>query len=714
MNDLHPVGFHNRSALLTLLNPRSVAVVGATPRETTAAHRVLRNLKQFGFSGPIYPVNPRYEEVLGLRCYSSLSALPECPDAAFIALPAEQVQDVLEEAARCGVTGVIANGNGFADRGVEGAERQRRLAEAANSAGMALNGPNNSGFVNVHDRTCLWTARILPNLSPGPIAAITQSGSISIVLAEHERGLGFAYIITAGNEAVCTAADYLDVVIRDERVQVVALFLETIRNPDLFASAAATAADLGKRIVVLKVGRSDRGRAAVESHTGAIAGDDAIYDAFFRRFGIIRVDDLDEFVETIMLAAYHPVPPIKRTVAAITCSGGEAGLIADLGMRARIPFADFSSQTLAQIRASLPSDAQPRNPLDVWGMGWSAERFEQILQAILHDANSGVLSCSIDAAYSVGIDVAGSKEMAVACVKAVAASSKKIVFYNNAAGRLNPDIRAILEKERIPYLSGMRAALSAIGHWLRLELPVLPPPPRDGSKQYPCPHTLSETAKIDLLKAAGISMVPCTSVSSACEAVQAATAIGFPVVLKGTAPDILHKTELGLVKLNLESVEAVEQAYDALLPPLAQYSQAGDLAEIVVQPMVEDGVQLFIGARNTPFGSVIVVGLGGTLVEILRDVSLRIGPVDHTVALRMLQETRAATLLAGTRGQGSFDMDAAVESIIAISKLAYRARTCFSAIEINPLIVHPTGRGAIGVDVIIETFDQPDSADHVG
>lgn len=694
------------SALQRLMRPRSVAMVGATPRENTAANRVLRNLQRFGFQGPIYPINPRYEEVLGLKCHASLRELPEKPDAVFIALAADQAVGVLEEVAACGITSVLVNAAGFADGGPEGEERQRQLTRVAKSAGMALAGPNNMGFVNVHDRICLYTPRQLPPIEPGPIAAITQSGSLSLILTEHERRLGFAYVITAGNEAVCTAADYLNFAIRDERVRVVVLFLEAIRNPQLFAEAALEAARLGKRIVVLKVGRTARGSAAVAGHTGAVTGDDDLYNAFFRRYGIIRANDIDELVETAILVSSHPSPPKNRKVIAITCSGGEAGLIADIGTQAGVQFSEFGKTTLEGLRPSLPVFASPRNPFDVWGLGWNIDRFKGMLGALAADPDAGVLACSIDAPFAGGVDVAGSREMANACAEILPRTDKKIVFFNNASGRLNPDVEQILGNAGIPYLSGMRAALASIALWTRLELPagsardqIVP------CKHLPDPRSLSDPAKTSLLEKAGIGMAPCIGVASATEAVAAARRLGYPVVLKGTAPDLPHKTEHGLVRLNLAEDAAVTRAYDELAPILAAHSKAGALATIVVQPMLPQGTQLLLGLRNdSAFGSAVVVGLGGTYVEISREVSLRIGPVDEAEALDMLRETRAGALLAGTRGQGPFDIEAAAAAIAALSRFGVEAREAFVTIEINPLIVLSRGKGAFGVDVVIEAF----------
>ena len=687
----------------TLLKPRSVAMVGATPKEKAAANRVLRNLKSRGFTGAIYPVNPRYDEVLGHKCYPSLADLPEVPDAVFIALAAEHVEGALAEAAALGVKNVLTNAAGFADKGEEGKRRQDRLTEIARANGMTLCGPNNMGFVNIHDRVCLWTPRRLPPLDAGPIALISQSGSMTLIMAEHERRLGFAYIITAGNEAVCTAGDYLGAVVRDDRVKVVAMFLEAIRDPEAFAAAAREAAKRGKPIVVLKVGRTSRSQAVISGHTGAVAGDDQIYDAFFRHHGIIRVNDVDELIETTVLLAEHASAPEPRGIVAISCSGGEAGLIADLGAPAGIVFSDYAQPTIAVLQEQLGLKDQPRNPLDVWGLGWSNERFGIMLDALLADPAVGAIACSIDAPFDGGVDVAGSCEMATVCVAKAAATDKKFVFFNNTAARLHPEVAAILEPAGIPYLAGMRASLGAIGHWTRKHAPATDVSIPRAASGFPDPAKMSDAAKFALLASAGVPMADCVEVTSREAAIAAAERLGDKVALKATAPDLPHKTELGFVRLGISGHEDVARTYEELAAGLARHSSAGNLARVVIQPMTESGVELLLGIRNdNPLGSAVVVGLGGTYVEIASDVAVRIGPVDLETAHAMLAETKAAKLLAGVRGKGPFDADAAAQAIVALSAFGARTRGTYAGIEVNPLIVLPAGHGAVGVDAVIE------------
>ncbi|HUI19016.1 MAG TPA: acetate--CoA ligase family protein [Alphaproteobacteria bacterium] len=685
-----------------LMNPRSIAVVGASERADAIGTRVIKNLRLMGYRGRIHPVNPRYGEIAGLACFPSLAAIPECPDAAFLAVPAAQGPALMDEAAACGIRAVFINANGYADGGAEGVALQRRVEAVAKAHGIALAGPNNLGLVNVHDRAAIWTPRYMGEIRQGPLALVSQSGSIAIALAEDERRIGFAYLVTTGNEAVLGVADYLGHFARDERVGVILLYLETIRNPAAFAAAAEQAIRHGKRIVALKLGSSEDGRALVQAHTGSLAGEDRLYDSFFKKLGIHRVRDLDEMLETAVMLAAYPTPPPAADFVAVTLSGGEAALIADVGHELGIDFAPLSAATVARLRPAFPPYATIRNPLDAWGLGFTPERFKAVLEAIVADPAIGTIAFSVDAPGAGGGDVPYACIMAEACVAAARASGKRLVFFNNVTGTgPNGEVRAILDRAGIPFLSGIRTALAAIGHYVR-------PPPGAGIRLAAVPSTWSEAAlggseveRFRLLAEAGLPMAECVPVASAAEAVEAAARLGYPVVLKGSARELPHKSDRGLVRLGLGDRADVAAAYDAVAALLAKALAPNAPREIYLQPMAAPGVELILGVRNEPgFGSFVVAGIGGIFVEVIAQASLRLGPVDEAEALAMLRETPAGRLLAGARGKGPYDTAAAARALAALSQLGAAALGTLASLEINPLIVHETG--VIGVDVLIE------------
>jgi acyl-CoA synthetase (NDP forming) len=679
-----------------LLHPQSIAIVGASERPEAIGTRLIRNLGLMGFQGTIYPVNPRYQELAGLVCYPSLAALPETPDAAFLAVPAANGPALMQEAADRGIKAVFTNANGYADGDTDGVALQREIEAIAAAHGIALCGPNNLGLINVHDRCAVWTPRYMDIVRPGPVAVISQSGSVALILSEDERKLGFSYLITAGNEAVLTVADYLDAVVRDDRVGVVLMFLETVRDPARFAAAAAEAQRRGKPIVTLKLGSSETGRALVQAHTGSLAGEDRLYDAFFKALGIIRVRTLDEMLETAVLLSASPAPPPTRHFVPVSLSGGESALLADLGGDLGIGFAPLSDATLARLRPAFPPYSKIGNPLDAWGLGFNAERFRIVLHALLDDPDIGVIAFSVDAPGQGGCDVPYACIMAEACAEA--RTDKRLVFFNNTSGTgVNADVRAILDRAGIAYLSGMRPAMAAIGHLLRFGVPSAPlDTVQPGAEPPP-----DEVGRFVMLTQAGVPMIATEAAATQIEAVGAAARLGIPVVLKGVADHLPHKTELGLVRLRLVQPGAIAAAFDEVATILHAHAQPGAAGAVVVQAMAGEGIELILGIRTLPgFGSFVLVGLGGVLVEVSNQVAVRLGPVDAATALEMLEETAAARLLRGVRGRGPYAIGAAAEAIAAFSRFGAAQAARYAAIEINPLIVGP--EGAVGVDLLFE------------
>ncbi len=697
-----------KTALDKLLNPGSVAIVGASPREIATGHVVQKNLELRDFGGSVYPVNPRYDEIRGLPCYASLGELPIVPDTVFIAIPAVAGPAILEEAARLGVGAAYINASGYGDADDAGNALQDDIRAIATEHAMALCGPNNVGAINVHHQTSLWTTD-LPRLDPGPVAIISHSGSVAIGLAQDERNLGLAYVITPGNEAVTDVADYLEYVVRDDRVQTIMLFLEVIRRPEAFAAAAAEAHTRGKRILAIKVGRTKAGSAAIAGHTGSLSGEDAVYEAFLRRHGIVRLNDLDELNEAAVLFGTYPDAPRAPGVLATTLSGGQCSLIADLADDVELSLPPLTAETRAMIQPAYPDYATLANPLDAWGAGWDAEVFRTTLDGIVSDERYGTVICAGDPPNTGGFDLDFVIEMAEVLAETASKTDRRLVLYNATAAPVpNRRVKAILDDAGIPYLSGMRSALGAIAAWTAFNGPERDDIAIDGARAARWREragdagAMTEPEWFGLLGEAGVSMVDCRAAASAAEATAHADASGYPVVLKGTSPDLPHKSELGLVRIGLDSPDAVSGAFADLSGVLDAHPEASARC-VTVQAMADAGVELIAGVRNDPaFGSLVVVGLGGTLVELLRQSSLRLGPVSLESARTMLDETLAGTLLRGARGAGPYDIDAAAELIAALSRFGAATHGVLSAVEINPLIALEEGHGAIGVDALLE------------
>jgi acyl-CoA synthetase (NDP forming) len=687
-------------SLEKLMNPRSIAVVGASAERADAiGTRVIRNLRSMGYQGRIYPVNPRYKAVSDLTCFPSLSQLPESVDAAFLAVPSAQGPDLVEEAAKNGISAIFMNANGYADGDENGVALQRRVEQIAKAHGIAICGPNNLGLINVNDGAAIWTPKYMMDVRRGPLAVISQSGSVAIALADDERKIGFSYLITAGNEAVVTVAEYLRHCALDDRVGAILVYLETIRRVEAFADAAREAQKRGKPVIVLKLGASEGGRAMVQAHTGSLAGEDRLYDALFRKLDIVRVRDIDEMLEAaIMLSAYPK--PREGSLVAVTLSGGEAALIADTAFLLGVTLQKLAAPTLERLRPAFPPYSKLGNPVDAWGLGFNAERFGVIVDALVADPDIGTIAFSVDAPGAGGADVPYACVMAETVVAAAARSDKHFVFFNNTSGTgPNPEVRAILDRAHIPYLSGMRTALTAIGYALRekaspiIDVKPVPQPTLEAVR--------TDVARFRLLAGAGLPMAKCILVTSAIEAARAAEQLGFPVVLKGSAPHLAHKSDLGLVHVGLNNAANVEAAYSKIAKTLQANVPVEAEHEIYVQGMSRPGVELILGVRNEPgFGSFVVVGVGGIFVELIKQASIRLGPVSEPEALAMLHETPAAKLLGGFRGKGPYDIDAVARAIAALSRFGAATVGMLASIEINPLIAHEDG--AVGVDILIE------------
>jgi acyl-CoA synthetase (NDP forming) len=415
--------------------------------------------------------------------------------------------------------------------------------------------------------------------------------------------------------------------------------------------------------------------------------------------GIATVRSLDELVEAAVLFSAFPRPPANRRVAAIAVSGGEAALVADLGEASSIEFPVFESDVQARLAPHFPRFSVIRNPLDVWGLGWDAARFEAIISVIASVEEFSCVLCFVDAPPLRGTDVELVGEMAACCVRAARRTGKIIVFVGNMSGAINESIEATLSQGGIPYLSGMQTGLCVLGQWLARPIPAK-------SREFLEPSrpewvNASDAERFAALREGGIPMVASQPVTSADEAVSMAKRLGAPVVLKGAAPSVLHKTEFGLVRLDLRNDDAIRCAFHDLTERFSDGSFGAD-AHIELQPMVGVGIELLLAVRNdNPLGSVLVVGLGGTLTELLGDVSLRMAPVDHETARAMLDETRAGRLLRGYRTQSKFEFEPVVSAIVAFSRLASRLSDV-ATIEINPLIVLAAGRGVCGVDLLLE------------
>lgn len=665
-----------------LLAPRSLALVGASARPNTPGNDMVRMARIAGYDGRIYPINPNYNEIEGLRCYPSLAALPKTADHAVLSVANHRLEAALDDAIRHGAKAatIFASGVLVPD---DDPSLARLIGDTARAAGMALCGGNCMGFYNLAAGLRVAGFPSAADMKPGGIAFIAQSGSAFGALAHNDRRLKFNLIVSSGGEWVTTAADYLDWALAQDSTRVVALFLESVRDPAGFVAGLAKAAERRIPVVVLKIGRTEVAAAMALSHTGALAGNDAAYEAVFRRYGVIRVETLDEMAATLLMLS-HPKPLGRGALAAVHDSGGEREMVADIASDIGVPYAEISEATRATLAKSLDPGLDPVNPLDAWGTGADYQsQFENCMTALLDDPASalGVLFVDVRDGYYL------SEGYAAAMRRVAERCGKPLCIATNYSMVLHEKLALEMTEAGIPVLDGTREALLAVRHALYFRdfrlaaiLPV-------GAKPQ------SDKDALDLLAEYGICTTARCVVQTRDAALEAANAMGYPVVLKTAEPHIAHKTEVRGVHLHLRDEAAVAAAYDDVA------SRLGRLAAI--ERMAPAGIEIAVGAVNDPqFGPYVMIAAGGVLMELLADRAVALAPIDAATARGMIEGLKVHRLLAGWRGAPPADVGALAEGVARLSMLAAEHRDNIAEIDVNPLIVHPDGCTAVDALIV--------------
>ncbi len=710
--------------LSPLLNPRAIAVVGASERPGSAGRLVLGNLKDLGYPGPVYAVHPKYEQVLGFPCYPDLASLPEPVDMAAVLLRAENVLPALRAAVEAGVRAAWVLASGFAEANEAneaGERRQAELARFAEQTGLLVCGPNCIGVANLLDRVAAYSVALSPATRAGTVSAVMQSGAVCLGIANAAR-FGCRYLISSGNEAVLDSADYIGYLAQDPHTHVIVAFLEGIRSPQKFVAAARAAAEAGKPIIAVKVGRSEMARRTVQAHTGSLAGSDAVVDAVFRRLGIVRLDTLDELVETAVLFDTCPLPA-GDGVGLLSLSGGQIGLIADLAQELDLDFPYLSEPARQALSEILPPYSPIANPLDAWGSGDLEESYPACVEVIARDEAVDLLAVSRDTPTGVAErEVEQSLAVARAAVDAARQTGKPVAVFSNVSAGFQPDVQALLDAGGVPYLQGTPATRRALQAFAddadfrrRMGQARDVGPARGGpspaaleawrDRLRRVEGTLSEVEGRRLLATYGIPGPKEKVAPTAEAAIAAADGIGYPVVLKILSPDIQHKTEIGGVRVGLGNAGAVRRAFQQVTAAARAHHPTARIEGVLVQEMVsgDDAVEVILGIMRDPsFGPVVVFGSGGILVELLQDSSLRLPPLSYAEARAMIEETRGARLLQGFRGRPPADVDALVDSLVRLSQLAADLGDLVAALDINPLMVLPAGQGVRAVDTLVE------------
>ena len=698
------------SRLSPLLAPRCVAIVGASPRENTLGNNVVVNLRRFGYAGRILPMHPSAPEVAGLPAYRSFAELPEPAECAVLALPADKIAATIEEGAEHGLRAAVVFASGFAELGEQGRLRQRELQTLCARSGIMLCGPNCLGLVNVHKRVSLYSSGIPEGMREGGLAVVSHSGSACIALSTLGR-FGLSYLVSVGNAAVLDMADYLEYLADDDETRVVALFMETLRDPQAFARSLRAMHTAGKSVIALKVGRSAKGAAVSAAHTGSLAGSWQAYQAYFRRHGVIAVDDFDELAESVELSLKLQSPPQGDGVAMIAVSGGEASLVADLAERAQVRLPELAPETVTRLRTVLPSFATIGNPLDTTDRGvYDAENvYSGAIRALAEDPSVSLVAVVQDC--SPGLSARGAKNyrrIAQTVADVAREMPKPVVFFNTAAGGLHPHVIEPFAGSRVAVLQGARASLLAIGRLIAsgrfaaatASQPLVASPVWRDRLATALPFTERESKAF--LAAYGITVTREICARNAAEAVKAASEIGYPVVLKIESPDLPHKTEVGGVRVGLADAAAVVAAFDEIMTAARRQAPAARLHGVLVQEMVASVIELIAGiSTQEPFGMGIVAGGGGVLVELMRDTALDLCPIDNAEARELLARTHSGQLVQGVRGRPAGDVEAFAALLVRLSQVGATYADLLEAVDLNPVAVLPPGRGAVVLDALV-------------
>jgi acyl-CoA synthetase (NDP forming) len=676
-----------------VFRPKSIAIVGAS--DSGYAKRIFENLAAAQFPTDIFLINPRRDRIWDRPVYKDYDALPKAPDLVLAVISERFVAESLAKAAACGAKASIVYASDFGE-GTSVAGRAR--AEAIKSicdAGFRVCGPNCMGTVSVREQLCLYPTARVRSLPYGPVGVVFQSGGTFQFWLQQgaTRGLGYSYAVSSGNELDLDVADYINFMIEDADTKVIICLIEGVRRPEAFCAASEKALLAGKPILVLKIGSSERGQTSTQTHTGSLAGDDQVFNAVCKQYGIVRCRTLDDLIETALVLQTGRLPGGGR-IAMVGFSGGTKGMFLDYAADEKALLAELSDPTVAGISALIDQSAKAENPLDV---GAAASRvpgnYTEICRQVLTDPGVDILA--LQGQLPMDVDEQDSDRAQYAELTRV--NNKPIVVFGRTHQNVMPNGRAVQRSAGVPFLQGIPDAIRALQKSVEYAAAFRRGVPRAPASQAPRKERgLGIKA---LLPAYGIELPKEALLKTAREAAAMATRIGYPVALKIVSPQASHKTEVGGVAIDLKDAHQVESRAQAMLDQLKKVQPTATVDGFLVQEMVS-GVEMIVGARSDPlFGPVIVAGFGGITAELLRDVAIRLAPTSEETALDMLANLRGAALLDEFRGRPARDLAALAHAITALSHLYSDNRDWISEIEINPLIVRQTGRGVCAIDV---------------
>ncbi|MGA8499900.1 MAG: acetate--CoA ligase family protein [Xanthobacteraceae bacterium] len=694
-----------------LVKPRSVAIVGATDRGGPG-RAVIESLGAIGFTGPIYPVNPKYPTVLNIKCYPSLTELPEAPDIVVFSIRNPLIPEQMRLAVKRGARAAVIYDSGFAELGGDGAKLQDEIAAMAREAGMPVCGPNCMGILNPQARVTTYKQNVRdPAAIVGNVGIVSQSGSVCIALLSDLRRFGVSLSVSAGNEAVTRTVDYLDYLIDDPDTKVIATFTETVREPERYVAALDRAADAGKPVVVIKVGRTERTQRAITSHTGGLAGSSRVFSELLRAHRAIEVNDLDEMTEVLAVCQGKRWPR-GRGISVVTGSGGLSELILDNATAAGLDLPPLSTEERAEAERIIGRITGDGNPFDAWGNGNYTVNIPHAMSVVdKSERIDSILYCadaSNDPIIGQPSRVFENVEM---LTKAASTSQKPYYLMSTRSGVMNRKQVDGMREAGLVVIGGTRQGLGALDRMGRWGLGLKPVRASGASHQTRLAGELNQRRRAinefdskRLLATYGIPIAQEQRVTTASEAAAAAHALGYPVVLKALSDSIAHKTELGLVAVNLKDDAELTGAYAQLHERLEKLEPRPADAAFLVQEYVADGIEVFAGVSRDPdFGLSLAFGMGGVAIEVVRDFALRMLPLRDGDAEAMIAETHGAALFGAFRGRPASDVKSLATCLYALADFAWHHAASIAEIDLNPIKVLSEGRGCVVVDALIVT-----------
>lgn len=692
-----------------LLRPRAVAVVGASEKSGFGGDTCRNILENQADTSHVYPVNPKKETVFGKKCYPTLADLPEEIDLVILCTSQKTIVDFLKQAKAKGAGAAVVYASGYSEVGTaEGKAFEKELVDAAKALDMVVMGPNCAGYINFGDDIFSFAFIGDYKGKKGNIGFVSQSGQFCIDMMKSAE-MKYSFAISAGNSAMVQMEDYLNFLIDDSNTKVIALYLEGVKNPHKFEACLQKAMEKKKPVVILKAGRSPKGQATAASHTGSMAGSDKTYDAVFEKFGVIRADDMQDLRSTASLLATLRVLPKKPAFSAMCLSGGETAVSADTGFLHGIEYPDFSEATLKKLNDMLPDFATPRNPLDMTAaLCYDADAFASGITTVMSDPSieMGLVGLTISDKVTVSNDIMF--EGIRRAFEQIPDKPLAVMSFMEAAR--NKELVERFQNAGIPVLPTTKYGFRALQHLqdfishdtIKREVRLAIPEAHSANTR-----ALSEYESKKLLADNGVPVDLGYIAKTKAEVKEYAEKIGYPLVMKVESNDILHKSDVGGVMLNIKSLEQAEEAYDKILANAAQHAPNAKINGILMQKMLKAGTEMIIGLNSDPqFGPMLLVGMGGVFVEVFKDAALYPVPLNHDEALHMLQSLKSFKLLNGYRGNPPADIEALTDMMVKISDFAYRKKDTLKELDMNPLFVYPKGEGVAIADALAVMYEE--------